>query len=89
MINGIRTINPCGLNKVFDSKFHVGSQIWQETPEKSLRTHWRKSCEYNRKDEDNNPNTPNGKNYQDLSQKFRKTIYIYIYIYIYTGFGIK
>ena len=33
-----------------------------------------KRCEYNNKDEDNNPNTLNDKNHQATSQKFRQFI---------------
>ena len=43
------------------SKFCVGSWVWQETPEEGQRTYWPKR-EYNNKDEDNSPKTPNDKN---------------------------
>ena len=35
MVNGIRTIYLCGLNKEFDLKFCVGSQVQYETPEEN------------------------------------------------------
>ena len=33
MVNRIRSVYPHGLDKGFCSKFHVGSWVWQETPE--------------------------------------------------------
>ena len=51
------------LNKGFNSKFYIGSQVWQETSEEGQKMHWPKCCEYNNKDEDNNPNGLNDKNY--------------------------
>ena len=41
---------PCGLNEGHVSKFCVGSQVQQEIPEESQRTHQPKR-EYNNKDE--------------------------------------
>ena len=77
MANGIRTINPCGLNKGFVSKFFVDSRVWQETPEEGWRIHRLKHCEYNNKDEDNSLNTVNDKNYQASSKKFRQILLLY------------
>ena len=57
MVNWIRTLYPGGLNKGFGSKFCVGSQVWQETPEENWRMHWLKHCESNNKHEDNSSNT--------------------------------
>ena len=53
---------PAGLNKGHGSKSHVGSQVWQETPEEGQRTYRPKHCEYNTKDEDNSPKTLNERN---------------------------
>ena len=36
MVNEIRTINPHWLNKGLGLKFHVASQIWQETLKDTL-----------------------------------------------------
>ena len=87
MINGIRTLYPCGFNKKFSSKFHVDSQVWQETPEEGWRAHWPKQCQYNKEDEDNSLNTLNDKNlvwnFQNWFHEVYLHIYIYIYIYIY------
>ena len=58
MVNGIKASDPCGLNKAHGLKFHVGSRVRQETPEKGWRTYWPKH-EYNNKDEDNSPKTLN------------------------------
>ena len=63
----MRTIYLCGLNKEFGSKFHVGSQVWQETPEEGWRMHLLKCCEYNNKDVENSPKTLSDKNHQALS----------------------
>lgn len=30
MESGMRTINPCGLNKLFGSKFQEGNQVWEK-----------------------------------------------------------
>ena len=51
-----------GINKVRSSKFCVGSQVRQETPEEDQRTHRSKRCEYNNKDEDNSRKILNDKN---------------------------
>ena len=61
-----------GLIKRFGPKFHLGSQVWQETPEEGRRMHRPKCCEYNNKDRDNSLDTLKDKNYQASSQKFRK-----------------
>ena len=50
---------PPWLNKEHDSKFYVGSQVRQETPEEGRRTYRLKCCEYNIIDEDNSLNTLN------------------------------
>ena len=60
MVNEIRTIYPCGINKGFGLKFCVGSWVWQETPE-DQRIHQLKHSEYNNKDENNSLNTLNDK----------------------------
>ena len=52
MVNGIRIIFPCGLNKGLGSKFCVGSQVRNEMPEDG--NDWLKGCECNN---DKNPNT--------------------------------
>ena len=62
MLNCIRKVYPQVLNKVFSLKFHVDSQVWQETPEEGQRTHQPKHCEYNYKNEDISPNTLSGMN---------------------------
>ena len=51
MINGIRTIYPQGLNKVFGSMFHVDSRVRHETPKES----WRRQ-RYESNNEDHSPN---------------------------------
>ena len=61
MVNEIRTLYSCGLNKGFNSKFSVGFRVWQETPEESWRTHQLKRCKYSNKDEDNSQNFLNDK----------------------------
>ena len=57
MANGIRTGDPCGFNKGFNSKFREGSQV-RQTPEESRRT-YRLKCGNNNKDEDNSPKSLN------------------------------
>ena len=66
----MRTIYLIGLNKGFDSKFCVGSQVQQETTEEGWNTHQLKRCEYNDEDEDNSPITLGDKTFQSLL-KFR------------------
>ena len=61
MVNGIRTSDTCGLNKVHGSKFHVGYWVWQ-TPEEAWKAYQLKCCEYNNKDEDNSLKTLIDKN---------------------------
>ena len=51
-----------GLSKGRGSKFHVDSQVQQETSEEGRRTHRLDRCEYNNKDEDKRPKTINDKN---------------------------
>ena len=53
-----------------DSKFCVGSWVWQETLEGQM-IYQPKRFEYNNKDEDDNLKTLNDKNHQASSQKFR------------------
>ena len=53
MVNGIRIIYPCGLNKGFDSKFGVG---FRETPGEGRWTNRPKRFEYNNEDDDNHVN---------------------------------
>ena len=77
MVNGIRTSNPCELNKGCGSKFYAGSWVWR-TPEEGYRTYWPKHCEYNNKDEDNSPKTLNDKN-QASSQKFKQLELLVLY----------
>ena len=59
MVNGIRTVDPRGLNKGRGSKFRVGSRVQQKTPEDGRRTYRPKRCEYDNKDEDNSLKTLN------------------------------
>ena len=66
MVNGIRANEPRG------SKFFAGSQVRQETPEESRRTQRPKLFDYNNNDADNSSKTPNDKNQQASSQKFRQ-----------------
>ena len=61
MVNRIRTIFTCGLNKRFGSKFCVDSQVQQETSEEGQRMDWLKRYEYNNKYEDNCLNILNTK----------------------------
>ena len=51
MVNGITTINPCGLNKEFSSRFCLDSRVRHETPEEGRRTYRPEHCEYNIEDE--------------------------------------
>ena len=53
IVIGIRASDPCALNKGRGSKFHVGSWVWQETPEEDQRTYRLKHCEYSNKDDVN------------------------------------
>ena len=55
MVNGIRTSDPCGLNKGHGSKFREGSRVRQETPKEGRKIYRPKCWEYNNKNEDNNP----------------------------------
>ena len=73
MVNRIRIIYSCGVNKGFSSEFNAGSQVWHETSEEGQRMHQPKHCEYNNKYEDNSLNILNDKTYQVSSQKFRQT----------------
>ena len=63
MVYGIRASDPRWLNKGRGSKFLVGSQVQQETPEEGRRTYRPKRSEYNNKDEDNSPKTLNDRIY--------------------------
>ena len=60
MINGIRTGGPRGYNKGRNSKFRVGSRVWQ-TLEEGQKTYWPKHCGNNNKDKDDSPKTLNDK----------------------------
>ena len=72
MINGIIITKRRGLNKGFGSKFRVGLQIRQETPEEGRRTHRQKRCEY--RNEINSPISLNDRNSLDLlNVKMHKT----------------
>ena len=73
MANGIRTGDPCGFNKGRSSKFREGSRV-RQTPEEGWSTYRPKRCGNNNKDEDNSLKTPNDKNHQASSQKFRQLI---------------
>ena len=53
MINEIRTIYLRGLNKGFDLRFCVDSQVRHETPEEGRRIHLLKRSEYDNRIEDN------------------------------------
>ncbi len=57
MVNRIRTGDPRILNKECSLKFHVVSQVRQETPEEDWRTYWPKRFDYDNKDEGNSPKT--------------------------------
>ena len=63
MVNGIRARDLPGSNNERSSKFRVASRIRQETPEEGWRVNRLKRCEYNNKNEDNNPKTLNVKNH--------------------------
>ena len=82
MVNGIGTVYPRGSNKVFSSRFCVGSRIRHKIPELGRGTNRSEHCEYNKEDEANDPNMLSNNDYQASSKKLRQ-IYIYIYVYIY------
>ena len=67
MVNGIRTIEPRGLNK----EVQCGPRIWREIHKEVRRTHQPKRCEDN--DDDSSPNIPSDTNYPDSSQKFKQS----------------
>ena len=71
MANGIRTGNPRGFNKGHSLMFREGSRV-RQTPEEGRRTYQPKRCGNNNKDEDTSSKTPNDKNQQASSQKFRQ-----------------
>ena len=56
MVNRIRTIYACGLNKEFSLRLCAGSRVQYEIPEESRRMTQLKCCESNNEDEDNRPN---------------------------------
>ena len=56
MVNRIRTVNPCGSNKVFNSRFCVNSWVWHETPEESRGTCRPKFCDNKNKNVVNSTN---------------------------------
>ena len=60
MVNGIRTGDPHGFNKVRSSKFRVGFRV-RQTPEEGRRTYRPKRYGNNNKVEDNSPKTLNDK----------------------------
>ena len=62
MVNGIRTIYTCGLNKEFSLKFCMGSPVWHQILEEGPRRYRLKCCEYNNEGEDNSPNSLSDKN---------------------------
>ena len=62
MINWIIASDHRGLNKGQGSKLRVGYQVQLEMPEDIRRTYHPKRREYNNKDEDCCPKTPNDKN---------------------------
>ena len=74
MVDGIRTISPGKLNKVFGSNFRIDTRVQQETPEEGRRMNRSKRCVYSNKDEDNSPYTLNDENYQASSHTFRRRI---------------
>ena len=82
MVNGIRTVYRCGLNKTFGSKFCLGSQVQHEASEEGWRKHWQKHCECDNKDKENNPNTLNDKTYQDSSQKFLQILFFHFLFFL-------
>ena len=55
IVNGMRTIYPCGLNIGFNSKSCSDSQVQHETPEEGKKMH-QLNCEYNTEDEYNSLN---------------------------------
>ena len=61
MVMRIRASEPSGLNKGSGLKFLVGSRTQQETPQEGWRIHQSEHCEYNNKNENNNPKTLNDK----------------------------
>ena len=66
MVNKIKTIYLCGLNKSLILKFPVGSWVWKEKPEKA------KECIHqNIMSTTIKMNCLNDKNCQTSSQKFR------------------
>ena len=77
MVNRIRASDPHRLNKGCGSKFHVGSQVWQETPEKGWKTHRSKCCEYNNKDEDKKKSSSFIFEIQTTKKKFCKNFIIF------------
>ena len=73
MVDKIRTVYPCGLNKGFKSRFYIGSRVRHETQEEGRKKYQSKRCVY--KDEDNNPNVLNDKDYQTSSQICSRNAY--------------
>ena len=72
MGNGIRTGDPpLVFNTGRSSKFSKGSRV-RQIPEEGRGTYLPIRCGKNNKDEDNSPKTPNDKNHQVSSQKFRQ-----------------
>ena len=83
MVNGITTSDRSGLDNGRGSKSHVGSRIWQETPDEAQRTYQPKRCENSNNDEDNRTKTVNDKNDQDSSEKFIQPILLSLFILIF------
>ena len=73
MVNGIRTGDPCGFNKIRSSKFRESSWV-RQTPEEGRTAYQPKRCRNNYKDEDNSPKTLNNKN-TGFYLVFRKNFY--------------
>ena len=75
MFSGIRASDPRGLNKGGGSKFRVGSQVRQETPEEG-------HIDRNNKDEDNSLKTLKDKKVTDDYIIVRRPLYSEIIIQI-------
>ena len=71
MVNGIRIIYSCGLNKRFSLKFCVGSGCQHETPEEDRRTYQLKRWEYNKEDKENSLNTLRDEKEKSLSERIK------------------
>ena len=82
MINRIRAIDHCGLNKGRGSKLHVGSRIRQETPKEGRRTYRPKRWEYNNKDQNSCLKNMKDKYHKVSSKKFWQLTYLFLDFYL-------